>query len=134
MARKKSSLPFDKRGGAIVIQRRLLESRAYLKLSLHARCLMVHMQCHWRNDKSVDFSTRTAATLLSCDRRLAMKAMSELEAAGFIRMEGLSFFNSRTGSKARSWILTWLPFMDRPPTNDWEKISISTGTPDAPQN
>lgn len=144
MARKKTSLPFDKVGGTIVIQRRLLGSPAYLRLSLHARCLMPLLQCHWRNDKPVDFSTRMAASLLSCDRRLAMRAFDELAAAGFVKTDGISLFNSRTGSKARSWILTWLPYMSRPPTNDWERNSIFNrytrrttklicGTPDAPQ-
>lgn len=132
MSRRKQALPFDKRGGAIVTQRRLLESAAYLKLSLPARCLMPLMQCHWRNDKPVAYSTREAAERLSCDRRVAMKAMNELETTGFIRLADYSMFNSRTGSKARTWILTWLPYMDRPPTNDWEKKS--TGALDAPQN
>ena len=134
MARKKHTLPFDKAGGVVAIQRRLLTSGASLSLSLHARCLLPLLQVHWRNDKAVDFSTREAAELLSCDRSVAMRAISELQNAGFIRLAEESIFNSRTGSRPRSWVLTWLPFMDRAPSNCWEKISISSGAQDAPQN
>lgn len=52
MAKRKHSLPFDKSGGQIVIQRRLLNSPQYLALSLPARCLLPLLQCHWRNNKS----------------------------------------------------------------------------------
>lgn len=120
MARKKENLPFDKTGGVLAIQRRLIGSDAYLRLSLPARCLIPLLQCHWRNDKPVDYGTREAALRLSCDRRVAMRALIELKDAGFLRVADESLFNSRTGSKARSWILTWLPYLSRPPTNDWE--------------
>lgn len=132
MARKKNSLPFDRRGGSLVIQRRLLESESYRLLSLPARCLMLEMQIHWRNDRPVDFGTREAAEKLDCDRRVAMRAFRELVAGGFIRLEDESLFNSRIGSRARSWICTWLPFRDKPPSNAWEKNN-SSGTSDAPQ-
>ena len=39
---------------------------------------------------------------------------------GFIEKIDESLFNSRTGSKSRTWRLTWLPYKDLPPTNDWE--------------
>jgi hypothetical protein len=32
-----------------------------------------------------------------------------------------SLFNSKAGSKAREWRLTWLPFDCKNPTHDWEK-------------
>jgi hypothetical protein len=127
MARKKNSLPFDQRGGKLVVQRRLLESEAYRGLSLAARCLLLEMQTHWSNTKPVDFGTREAAARLGCDRRVAMRAFKELLAAGFIQLEDEALFNSRTGSRSRSWILTWLPYNDKFPTNDWEaKKSSST--------
>jgi len=56
-----------------------------------------------------------------------MRAFKELLAAGFIQLEDEALFNSRTGSRSRSWILTWLPYNDKFPTNDWEaKKSSST--------
>jgi len=73
------------------------------------------------------YGIREAAEKLGVDRRIAMRAFKELQTAGFIRLADESLFNSRTGSKARSWVLTWLPYRDRPPTNDWER-SKSSGT------
>lgn len=127
MARKKAALPFDKRGGVVVLGKRMLESDSYRSLSLVARCLAVELQIQWRPERPVAYGTREAAEKLGCDRRVAMRAFDELHKAGFILLEDEALFNSRTGSKARTWILTWLPFKDRPPTNDWEaKKSSST--------
>ena len=120
MSRRKHRLPFDTKGGVIVLGRRMLESEAYRSLSLPARCLLLELQIQWRNDRPVAFGTREAAEKLGCDRRVAMRAFRELHAAGFILLEDEALFNSRTGSKARTWILTWMPYMDRPPSNDWE--------------
>jgi len=105
----------------------MFESPAHFGLSLSARCLLLLLQCHWRNEKPVDYGIREAAEKLGVDRRIAMRAFKELQTAGFIRLADESLFNSRTGSKARSWVLTWLPYRDRPPTNDWER-SKSSGT------
>jgi hypothetical protein len=57
-----------------------------------------------------------------------MKAFNELERRQFIQMYDAAEFNSRHGSKARTWILTWLPFRDRKPTNDWEVLKEMTST------
>ena len=128
MARKKNSLPFDKSGGVIVTQRRLLESEHYLSLSVYARCLLTQLHLHWRNEKPVAYGTREAAQKLGCDRRTAMKAFNELERKQFIQMYDAAEFNSQRGSKARTWILTWLPFSNRKPTNDWEVSKKTTST------
>jgi hypothetical protein len=128
MAKKKYRLPFDTRGGVVAVMRRMLESEAYRALSLPARCLLLELQVHWSNDKAVAFGTREAAEKLSCDRRVAMRAFDELRKAGFIHLEDESLFNSRTGSKARTWVLTWMPYLDRPPSNDWELSKKSSST------
>ncbi|CAI8176972.1 MAG: Uncharacterised protein [Marinobacterium sp. xm-d-530] len=128
MARKKKSLPFDKRGGVIATSRHLLESEHYLSMSVYSRSLLILLHLHWRNDKPVAYGTREAAQKLCCDRRTAMKAFNELERRQFIQMYDAAEFNSRHGSKARTWILTWLPFRDRKPTNDWEVLKEMTST------
>jgi hypothetical protein len=46
-----------------------------------------------------------------------------LNERGFIVCENESLFNSKTGSKAREWRLTWMPFEHRKPTHDWEDWS-----------
>jgi len=122
----KKKLPFDREGGVVVMPRRLLESRAYLSLSTHARCLLPILQIHWRNDSPVALGIREAAEKLGCNQRTAMKAFDELQRGGFIQLHDAAEFNSRTGSKARTWILTWMPYMDRKPTNNWEQINNST--------
>lgn len=121
MARRKHALPFDRRGGVVAIQRRVIDSENYLLLSAQAKVLMTLMHCHWRNDKPIDFGIREAATKIPCDRKTAIRAFQELRQAGFIVLVDESYFSSRTQSKSRTWRLTWLPYFDKPPTNEWEK-------------
>lgn len=129
MAKKKSKLPFDSAGGRVVTQRRLFDSPAYLGLSAQAKALIPLMHRFWRPDDPVGYGIRQAQEEIPCSRTLAMRVFDELVSAGFIVMVDESLFCSRIGSKTRTWRLTWLPFRQSPPTNDWEKgrVSISTG-------
>ena len=121
MAKRKNPLPFDKRGGVVAIQRRLLASAAYLGLSPYAKSLLHLMQVHWRPDHPIGYGVREAMRNIPCADKTAMKAFNELQDAGFIRMVEESLFCSRTQSKTRTWRLTWLPWNRCEPTNDWEK-------------
>ncbi len=124
MGRKKQGLPFDKRGGTIVLCRKLIESENYLTLSPHARALMTLLQIHWRPDKPVDYGIREAEKKLLCNRKTAMKAFNLLIDRGFLVCTEQSVFSTRTQSKARSWRLTWLPYDFKPPTNEWEQMAV----------
>jgi hypothetical protein len=133
MARKKQSLPFDKQqGGVIAIQRRLLESVAYLTLSPQAKALITLLQVHWRNDKPVAYGVREAMAKIPCSKLKARETFTELSEKGFIEMIDEAWFDSRTGSKSRTWRLTWLPWYGKAPTNEWEKNS-STGLKTNPE-
>jgi len=118
--KKKHSLPFDNKGGVIVMPLRLVKSPIYQTLTPQAKVLMTLLQVHWRNDKLVDYGVREAAENIPCDRRTVSKAFNQLQERGFITCMELAFFSSRTQSKSRTWRLEWLPFNDRPPTNIWE--------------
>ena len=121
---KGERLPFDKAGGVIAIQRRLIQSRPYLDLSPQAKTLMILMQSHWDAQGPVDYGVREAETKIPCCRKTAMRAFKELEEAGFIVKIDESLFSSRTQSKTRTWRLTWMPcWRNRAPTNDWERSS-----------
>lgn len=120
MSKKRQSLPFDKRGGSIVINRRMMGSSAYRSLNPQAKVLMLLMQEHWSNIEPVSYSVREAAAKIPCDVKTARKALTLLQEHGFIVCIEESLFNSRTGSKARDWRLTWLPYVDKAPTNNWE--------------
>ncbi len=124
MTRKKQSLPFDKRGGAIVLSRYLIESNNYQTLSTHARSLMILLHIQWRADRPVDYGVREAEKRLVCNRKTVMKAFNQLVERGFIVCMEQSTFSTRTQSKTRSWRLTWLPYNFDLPSNDWEKIAI----------
>lgn len=133
---KKSRLPFDKEGGVVAIQRRLLDSPAYLGLSAQAKALLHLMHRHWTPAGPVGFGIRQAQKEIPCSRTLALRVFEELAQAGFIVMVDESLFCSRTESKTRTWRLTWMPcWNNRAPTNDWEKrrVSISTGPKTTPQ-
>lgn len=123
---KKPRLPFDSAGGTVVIQRRLLSSPSYLNLSAQAKALLHLLQAHWRPHEPVGFGIRQAQREIPCSRQKAMDCFRELQDAGFIVKRDESLFNSREGSKTRTWRLTWLPERycygyGRAPTNDWEK-------------
>jgi hypothetical protein len=117
---KRKPLPFDKHGGVVAIQRGLIESTQFLALKPHAKALIVLMQLHWSNERPVAYGIREAAEKIPCDRKTAMRSFSELENAGFIVLVDESLFDSRAGSRSRTWRLTWLPFRLAPPTNDWK--------------
>ncbi len=124
MAGKKQNLPFDKRGGTIVLCRKLIESENYQTLTPHARSLMTLLHIHWRPDKPVDYGVREAEKRLMCNRKTVMKAFNQLIERGFIVCMEQSTFSTRTQSKTRSWRLTWLPYNFDSPSNDWEKIAL----------
>jgi hypothetical protein len=126
---KKSRLPFDKTGGVVVTQRRLLTSSAYLRLSAQAKVLMTLMQRHWTPAGPIGFGVRQAQQEIPCSRTLALRVFDELMEAGFIVMEDESLFCSRSESKTRTWRLTWMPcWNNRAPTNDWERVAVSNST------
>ncbi|MBD9360767.1 hypothetical protein [Methylomonas fluvii] len=122
MAKKnKVKLSFDRRGGVLVVSRVMRESYAYESMSPTAKVLMDLLHMQWRNDRPVAYGVREAAKKIGCKPETAGKAFKVLEERGFIVRETESLFNSKTGSKAREWRLTWMPFEYREPTHDWEK-------------
>jgi len=121
---KESKLKFDKRGGVITMNARMLRSENYQTLSASSRSLMVLLHIHWRPDKWVDYGIREAMTKLCCGERTAMKAFKQLTERGFIVCEIESSFSSRTQSKSRSWRLTWMPYGNNNPSNNWEEWSF----------
>lgn len=122
MASKKSKdkLPFDSRGGVIVQRRSMIESNAYYSLTARAKVLLTLLQLHWKNDTPVGYGIREAMEKIPCAKGTAQKAFQELEMAGFTEKVDDSLFNSRLGSKTRTWRLTWMPYKGKPPTNEWE--------------
>jgi DNA-binding transcriptional regulator YhcF (GntR family) len=60
----------------------------------------------WRNDRPVVYGVREATQKIGCTVNTACKAFKILQERGFIVCVNESFFNSKTGSKAREWRLT----------------------------
>ena len=118
--RKRYKIPFDIRGGVIVMYRYMLNHESYLTLSPQAKVLVNLLQQHWRNEKEVDYGTREAAQKIPCVKTTAMKSFNQLEVRGFITCVTPAMFSSRTESKARTWKLEWMPFCDRKASNKWE--------------
>ncbi|HIO30261.1 hypothetical protein [Marinobacter salarius] len=123
MGKGKNPLPFDRVGGVVAIQRRLLASPAYLGLTPYAKALITLMQRHWSARDPVGFGVRQAEREIPCSRLIAMRTFKELQAKGFIVLVDESLFCSRAQSKTRTWRLTWMPcWRNRAPSNDWENI------------
>lgn len=123
--RKKGSLPFDQRGGIIVLSKRLLVSVAFSLLTPEAKILMILLQVHWRDHVPVAYSVREGMSKVGCSKGTVQRAFIQLQELGFIEMIDESLFNSRTQSKARTWRLTWMPYRSMYPTNEWEKIKTT---------
>ncbi|MCQ8128156.1 hypothetical protein [Methylomonas rivi] len=123
MAKRKNKLKldFDQRGGVMVVSRAMRESYAYETMPSEAKVLMDLLQMQWRNERPVAFGVREAAKKIGCAVNTASRSFNILHERGFIVCENESLFNSKTGSKAREWRLTWMPFEHRNPTHDWEK-------------
>ena len=122
MARnRKTKLHFDQRGGVLVISKAMLDSCAYESMPANAKVLMMLLLSQWRNDRPVAYGVREAAAKIGCKPDTAGKAFKILQERGFIVCDAETFFNCKTGSKTREWRLTWMPFLDRNPTHDWEK-------------
>lgn len=118
---KRKKLPFDTRGGKIVLSRLMINSQAYLSLSAQSKVLLILMQEQWHDDRPISFGVREAEKKIPCSRKIAVESFKALEDRGFITRENESVFNSRTGSRTREWILTFMPFKGKPPSNLWEK-------------
>ena len=124
MAKKERfTIPFDKRGGVLVLSRFMLNHMNYLTLSPQAKVLIQLMHEQWRDEKEVDYGIREASKKIPCSRVTAAKAFKSLRERGFIVLVDESMFSSRTNSKSRTWRLTWMPWLSRKPTNKWEKWS-----------
>lgn len=121
MAKKKPKLGFDQRGGVMAVSRAMRESLAYVSMPATAKVLMDLLQLQWRNDRPVAYGVREAAQKIGCTPNTAAKAFVILQERGFIVCAEQSFFNSKTGSKAREWRLTWMPFEYAKPSHDWGK-------------
>ena len=121
MSKKKRSLPFDKRGGTLAINRRILKSDAYKVLKPYDKVLLLLLHEQWRNERPVAYGVREAEAKIPCNIKTASKSFKTLQEVGFIVCVEQSLFNSRTGSRAREWRLTWMPYLDKAPTNEWEK-------------
>lgn len=124
MASKKLHLPFDNRGGVLVVSRQMRESATYESMPATAKVLMDLLHLQWRNERPVAYGVREAAEKIGCTPNTASKAFKILQERGFIVCMDESLFNSKTGSKAREWRLTWMPFEYREPSNDWEKREV----------
>lgn len=79
------------------------------------------LQLHWRNDRPIGYGVREAMQKIPCAKGTAQRAFGELQKGGFIELVDESLFNSRTSSKSRTWRITWMPYMDLAPSNEWEK-------------
>lgn len=105
----------------MVVSRGMRELSVYESMPATAKVLMDLLHMQWRYDKPVAYGVREAAKKIGCTATTAGKSFKILRERGFIVCDTESLFNSKTGSKAREWRLTWLPFDYKNPSHDWEK-------------
>ncbi|WAK03157.1 hypothetical protein [Methylobacter sp. YRD-M1] len=95
----------------------MIDSTAYQNLSGKAVKLLSLMQRHWRQDKAIDYGITQTTKSLKCSRDTASKLFRELREHGFIALVDEADFYA---NKARSWRLTFRPFLNQEPTHDWK--------------
>jgi len=108
---------FKGKGGVIVQPIPMLDSIAYQQLSAKSVKLLSLMQRYWQQNKPIDYGISQATRALKCSRSTASALFNELVELGFIALvEQADFY----ANKARSWRLTFRPFLNREPTHDWK--------------
>ena len=113
MAKSKFKVP----GGVIVQPLMMIDSLAYEALNAKSVKLLSLMQRHWRENKAIDYGITQVTRSLKCSRSTASALLTELQDYGFIELVDEADFYA---NKARSWRLTFRPFLNREPTNDWK--------------
>ena len=108
---------FKVTGGVIVQPLLMLDSLAYQNLSAKSVKLLSLMQRHWREDKAIDYVITQVTRSLKCSRSTASALLTELQDYGFIVLVDEADFYA---NKARSWRLTFRPFLNKEPSNDWK--------------
>lgn len=106
--------------GFMMLKHRLMDSAAYVKLSLTARALlteMVRVATPERNGQLV-FPMEYAEKRLGVCANTLRPAFVQLEAHGFIVITGLFRY---TDGKAYEYRVTCQPVGRKLPTNEWER-------------
>jgi hypothetical protein len=116
----------DKRDGAIAVSipKHLFASPAYRALGPLERCLLVELLAVAKrvgNDEPINISVRWAAEMCGVSKSHATRAMSELEAKGFIVSTRRGERRQRSGF-ASAWRITCLPFKGEWATCDYSRI------------
>ena len=106
---------FKESGGVIVLPIPMLDSLAYQHLSAKAIKLLLLIQRYWRQDKAVNYGITQTTQLMRCSRSTASTLFNELKEHGFIAIVDEADFYA---NKARSWRLTYRPFLNKEPTHD----------------
>ena len=94
----------------------MIDSLAYQQLSPKSVKLMSLMQRYWQPNKAIDYGISQTTRVLKCSRSTASALFKELAELGFIAVVDEADFYA---NKARSWRLTYRPFLDREPSHDW---------------
>jgi hypothetical protein len=113
MAAKK----FKEQGGVIVLPLKMINSLAFQNLSAKSVKLLMLMQVHWREDKAIDYGISQTTLSIKCSRSTASALLNELIELGFVAIVDEADFYA---NKARSWRLTYKPYLNREPTHDWK--------------
>jgi len=96
----------------------MARSRAFRRLGGPALKVWIELRCRYnkRNNGDLSLSLREAAKLLGMSQSTAQRALKELEAKGFIRMQKRGQWYGRI---ATTWIVTDCPYDGNLPTRDW---------------
>ena len=106
------------------VEHSLLRSHEYQALSANAKVIMLYMQMNWTpyRNSAIGFGINDVIKCLACSKPTAINALKELEKAKFILLDELHrWYGNSSKNRVKEWKLSWLPFNQKPPTNDWKK-------------
>lgn len=112
----------------------ILLSAAYRSLDPTARALLTEiiMLENGRNNGSLWLSVRDATDRLGLtDPRPTLRAFNQLQDVGLVALTKDAHFSIKTSetSRARCWRLTWRPFDNKAPSDEWRRYLPEPGTP-----
>lgn len=107
----------------VMLRHDMMESPAWLSLSLKARCIWLEVMHRYNgsNNGDIPLSCREVCERLNVSKASATRGFDELINKGFLRVAQQSSFTMKTKT-SRRWSVTHESVGNTKPTNEWRKF------------
>ena len=117
---KKNASIYQRAGGYFTLDRAVYESAAFKSLSCRDRAALLQILFHYIPNKSelIAMSSRRLALCIGINKDTAAKSLRHLVKVGLLDIVSEADWIS---GQARKYRLTFKPFKNRTPTDEWSK-------------